>query len=142
MPSGVIVTFTPNLAGLYELLEAPGGDVSLWTAGVVAQVLTRAFDYLNGGMVNERTGKLLDSLQPEMEFNTAGWPISGSVQATAPYALMVHDGTRPHVISARAGRVLAFPMNGGMMYRQSVNHPGTSAKPYLARALEEVVATL
>jgi Bacteriophage HK97-gp10, putative tail-component len=67
--------------------------------------------------------------------------VEGSVRAefgaTAPYAGFVVDGTSPHTIQARNGRVLRFATSGGQtLYRRSVNHPGTKPNPFADRALQ------
>ena len=52
---------------------------------------------------------------------TLSWP--------NPYAKFVEFGTRPHIISARPGRMLRFTVGGRVLFRKRVMHPGT--KPYL-----------
>jgi len=49
------------------------------------------------------------------------------------YARMVHDGTRPHVITARKAKALFWP--GARHPVRSVRHPGTKARPFLTDAL-------
>jgi hypothetical protein len=56
------------------------------------------------------------------------------------YAYFVHEGTKPHVIRARPGGVLAFkwpdgPEGDKVYYLTEVNHPGTKAQPFLRDAL-------
>jgi HK97 gp10 family phage protein len=66
---------------------------------------------------------------------------SALIFATAPYAGFVHDGTKPHVIEARNAQALRFVGRSGQyVYRRRVNHPGTSPRPFLERALRETVA--
>lgn len=56
------------------------------------------------------------------------------------YAEAVHNGTRPHVIRPkRAGGVLRFQIGGRTVYAKYVNHPGTKGKPFLDRAVREVM---
>ncbi len=56
------------------------------------------------------------------------------------YSLYVHEGTKPHIINAKPGGVLAFNWpagpTGGMFFAASVNHPGTKARPFLRDALK------
>lgn len=47
----------------------------------------------------------------------------------SPHALLVHEGTRPHTISA------AFLNIGGQIIRGSVQHPGARANRYVVHAL-------
>jgi hypothetical protein len=53
-------------------------------------------------------------------------------EADIPYAQYVIEGTRPHVIRAKAGRSLSFywPKVGGQAFFKSVNHPGNAANPF------------
>lgn len=58
------------------------------------------------------------------------------------YAAYVNDGTRPHVIRPkRRGGRLRFNVGGRVVYARVVNHPGTRARPFLDRALREVIAS-
>lgn len=50
------------------------------------------------------------------------------------HAGFINDGTRPHPIVARRAKFLRFQMNGQTMFRRSVNHPGTRARPFVALA--------
>lgn len=51
-------------------------------------------------------------------------------------------GTPPHEIHAKGGATLAFQMNGAMMFRKMVHHPGTQPRPFMgaARAVGELAA--
>lgn len=53
------------------------------------------------------------------------------------YAVMVHEGTGPHVIKARNARALSF--NGITV--KSVHHPGTRAYRYMTRPLLQMAPT-
>lgn len=44
-------------------------------------------------------------------------------------------GTRPHLIVAH-GRALRFVINGAVLYRRWVNHPGTAPRPFMREARE------
>ena len=61
-----------------------------------------------------------------------------TVYSNVAYAGFVNDGTRPHIIRPRRAKALRFRMNGRIVYAQVVNHPGTRARPFLDRALEEI----
>lgn len=58
------------------------------------------------------------------------------IRNTAPYARAVENGSRPHVIRAKNGGALRFVMNGRVMFRRSVNHPGTKPTKFLRTATE------
>lgn len=48
------------------------------------------------------------------------------------YAHLVEKGTKAHKISAKSARVLAM----GELFRRTVQHPGTSAKRFMSRAVQ------
>jgi hypothetical protein len=53
------------------------------------------------------------------------------------YALAHHEGTAPHVIRPKSGKMLRFVSRGQVVYAHVVNHPGTKANKYLADALRD-----
>lgn len=66
---------------------------------------------------------------------------SMEVTANSPYALAVHQGTGPHVISS--SKPMAFPSKkrgGRMVVVNKVNNPGTKANPFLMDALSHVIS--
>lgn len=58
------------------------------------------------------------------------------IAARSPYAVYVHEGTRPHDISPH-GEVLRFEITvGEVVYTpHPVHHPGTTGRPFLKEAL-------
>jgi hypothetical protein len=62
------------------------------------------------------------------------WTIGSDVE----YAPMVNDGTRPHLIRPRRAQVLRFKVGGRTVFAKVVHHPGTRARPFLDRALQDV----
>jgi len=67
--------------------------------------------------------------------------VGGGVEATADYAAAVHEGSRPHRIHARNAQYLHFWWHGREVFRKSVFHPGTRARPFLRNAARRVVFT-
>lgn len=60
------------------------------------------------------------------------------VGAGVDYAADVEFGTAPHVITPTDADALAFEgQDGELIFRQSVDHPGTPAQPFLRPALQE-----
>lgn len=57
------------------------------------------------------------------------------VGSNVEYALMVENGTRPHVIRPKRTRALKFQIGGRTIYAKRVNHPGTRATNFLKDAL-------
>lgn len=86
------------------------------------------------------TGNLGRSIEEDPIRFVGPFRVETGVTAKANYARFVHDGTRPHVIRPRNATVLAFPIDGRMVFARSVNHPGTRARPFLLNAARDVVA--
>jgi len=93
-------------------------------------------------------------------------PLGFILGATAPHAIFMEKGTRPHIIEAKSGGVLRFTAgvgrpehfmrrgrwtgarrqtsgrfagSGGVVFAKRVHHPGTPPLPFLRPAAEEVV---
>jgi hypothetical protein len=49
-------------------------------------------------------------------------------------AVFLENGTKAHTITARNGGMLRFFVNGQALFRRSVRHPGTRARPFMAEA--------
>lgn len=62
------------------------------------------------------------------------WLNSGKVVARGA-AMVLENGTKAHDIVSRNGGRLRFYVNGQAVFRRSVRHPGTSARPFMAQAL-------
>lgn len=133
-------------AAVEELLASPTGPMGDFLIG--RGELVKTFAKANIDQMTERhTGCLLDSVVKR--FAADGPLLSVIIQSdTGPcspnhtsYSLFVHEGTEPHLISAKPGGVLAFSMHGETVFATSVNHPGTKARPFLRDALVQVAAT-
>lgn len=61
---------------------------------------------------------------------------SAMVEVGVKYAEAVHEGTRPHVITAKNKKVLA-DRRAGIIFGRSVRHPGTRPNPFLQKAVEK-----
>ena len=78
-----------------------------------------------------RRGDMRDSVT---EFIGEG---EARVGPTAPYAVFVEYGTRPHVIFPVNASCLAFMAGGRMVFAAYVSHPGTKPQPFVRYAAEE-----
>lgn len=81
-----------------------------------------------------KSGRLKESLHLKHEPGAGGnmqWRIGSSVN----YALMVHEGTRPHLIHPSLRRTLRFREGGRTIYATVVHHPGTRPHRFLTEAL-------
>jgi hypothetical protein len=82
------------------------------------------------------TEHLRESIQPLPI--TGSWSagnLAGEVEAGAPYALAVEEGSAAHEIRARFRRALRFPAAEGFAFARSVQHPGAPPHPFLEPAL-------
>lgn len=67
------------------------------------------------------------------------------VISTNPHTVLVHNGSRPHVIRPRRRRsntgngppYLRFEIGGRVVYARMVNHPGYKGNPFLTDALRQ-----
>jgi hypothetical protein len=85
------------------------------------------------------TGRLRASIRIESRRNLAFRSIY-TVGSDLSYAVMVHDGTRPHIIRPKNAQALRFRIGGRIVYAKVVHHPGTRARPFLDDALRQVAA--
>lgn len=85
-----------------------------------------------------KTGELRAGLKMSQSRDTKGqWASGYDVISTAPHTLFVIDGTRPHKIEGKPLLAFFWPKVGGFVVFHSVNHPGTRANNFLARALKK-----
>jgi hypothetical protein len=136
----VTTQFIPNPTGLARLFS-PTGDLGIWMQGKVEQV-----EQVARANCPRNTGALAGSIEGRVVAGVnagrggATTVAMGRVTAgdeSAPYAVYVHEGTRPHEITPRQSPVLAFPSrsSGMTVFTTRVNHPGTRADPFLWNAL-------
>lgn len=78
-----------------------------------------------------KTGKLARSIVTEIKGEA-------KLQALAPYAKFVVEGTRPHEIHPAGANVLVFKAkSGALVFTRLVRHPGTKPNPFLQRAVDK-----
>lgn len=56
------------------------------------------------------------------------------VKNKATYATIVEKGSKPHTIQARRKKFLRFVVNGQVVFRRKVRHPGTRPTWFLKKA--------
>jgi hypothetical protein len=83
-----------------------------------------------------QTGRLRSSIHAEPKFTFRGPTVR--VSADVNYATFVENGTKPHVIRPRNKKALKFKMGGRTVFAAVVNHPGTKAVHFMAKAVREV----
>jgi len=54
------------------------------------------------------------------------------------YGVDVEYGTSPHVIKPLNKKALKFKSGGKTIFAKQINHPGTSAQPFMRPALDQV----
>ena len=83
------------------------------------------------------SGRLAQAIDVERARDTAGRFAPGwRVTCDVPYAIYVHEGTRPHPIVGRPLLAFFWDRIGAFVVLPRVNHPGTSAQPFLRDALD------
>ena len=89
--------------------------------------------------VNKQSGG--GNLRQSIHYSMTG-VASGRVEVTGaggsphPYAVFVHEGTRPHIIRVAVKKTLANKRTG-QIFGKVVRHPGTKANPFLQRAVDQ-----
>jgi hypothetical protein len=79
-----------------------------------------------------KTGKLARSIVTEIKEGEV------KLQALAPYAKFVLEGTRFHEIHPAGANVLVFKAKSGdLVFTRLVRHPGTKPNPFLQRAVDK-----
>jgi hypothetical protein len=115
---------------LDTLLNKTGGPVGQYLKRKGNEILISA-----RARVGVRTGALRASLHMRHMRDPRGQQVW--IGSSLKYALAHHEGTKPHVITPKSGKMLRFVSRGQVVYAHSVNHPGTKANRYLADALRD-----
>lgn len=119
-----LTNITWNKTELGMLLDNPEGPVGRDLARRGRKVLIGATI-----QVGVDTGRLKKSLKMTHERGTRGQFVM--VGSKLNYALMHHEGTRPHIITPNRAQVMVFNKGTRVIYATSVRHPGTKANRYL-----------
>lgn len=82
-----------------------------------------------------RDGELVKSIRSRVRATKDG--ASGFVEATAEHASFVHDGTPPHIITAKNAKALRFNVGGATRFAKSVKHPGTKPNDFVTAGAQE-----
>lgn len=116
------IVFRPR--ALDHLLNDPYGPVGryLFARGRAIMAAAKA-------QVGVKTGRLKASIHMRQERAPYGQMIR--IGSPLSYALMHHEGTRPHIITPNRAQVLRFTSGGRVIYTHAVKHPGTRPNRYL-----------
>jgi hypothetical protein len=126
----------PNLTldskAMYKVFDSPSGIVGLHMRKIGLEILAGA-----KAMVGIRTGRLRRNIT--MRQGIRGRVQYVQVTADTTYALMHHEGTRPHEITGGVGRLVRFNVGGKVVYARKVQHPGTNPRKYLTVPMTRAV---
>ena len=113
------------------MLNNPSGDVGRYLAkkGRIVQAAARA-------QVGVRSGALRSSIHMRHLRDSRGQFVK--IGSALNYALLHHEGTKPHIIVPNRATVLRFVSRGRVVYAHAVMHPGTKANRYLTDNLNLV----
>jgi hypothetical protein len=126
-----MATVVIRKAELDFMLNNPSGDVGRYLAkkGRIIQAAARA-------QVGVRTGALRASIHMRHLRDSRGQFIK--VGSSLNYALLHHEGSKPHIIVPDRATILKFATRGRVVYAHAVRHPGTKANRYLTDNLKLV----
>jgi hypothetical protein len=119
------VTFFPTMDWM---LQSPEGDVGRHLAATGRRITLAA-----KAKVGVKTGRLRRSIHMRHFRDTRGQYVW--IGSEVNYALMHHEGTRPHLIRPNRAKILVFTKRGQVIRTSLVHHPGTRANKYLSDSL-------
>jgi hypothetical protein len=113
------------------------------------QRLVRAVTVASKARVGEqafKTGHLYDSIKSEVRVYSL--KVVGKVGSRLPYAMVVHEGAKPHTIAPRLRRGMKFYWPAGVgspplavgrvvCFKGKVHHPGMRGRRYLIVPLKQ-----
>ena len=109
----------------YEFFfNEPAGKVGRYLA-LKGNLIVRAAK----AQVGVRTGALRASIHMRHARDIRGQYIR--IGSAMNYALLHHEGSKPHMIKPDRAQVLRFTSRGTVMYAHAVMHPGTKPNRYL-----------
>lgn len=99
---------------------------------IMAELSRRGTNVQSGArrQVGKKSRRLERSIVKRQGVDGRG-PFILVVSEGVSYSVAHHEGTEPHVIRAKPGRVLAWQSGGNWHYARSVNHPGTAPNRFL-----------
>lgn len=126
MPTAVKgnVTVVIRTSAIYGMSRGPDAATMLRRRAQVVQALAQQYSLQNGSISR---GIIIGPVE------TGGKTIK--VRSTNPHTLLVHNGSRAHIIRARNVKYLRFPWRGRIRYAKLVHHPGYVGNPFMAKAL-------
>ena len=121
----MVVKVVFNKPAMDEMLRNPSGMVGRYIAERARRIVIAA--KMQAGV---KTGRLKNSIHMRhMRGGPAGQYVM--VGSNLHYALLHHEGTKPHIIVPNRATVLRFSSGGRVIYTHAVRHPGTRPNRYL-----------
>ena len=120
------IVFRPR--ALDHLLNDPYGPVGRYMYAKGRLMMAGAKN-----QVGVDTGRLKNSIHMRQERAPRGQLLR--LGSPLSYALMHHNGTRPHLIVPNKSQVLRFTAGSRVIYTHMVRHPGTRPNRYLTDQL-------
>jgi len=77
-----------------------------------------------------KTGRMKRSIQVE------AYPDKRVISVNVPYAMIVDQGSPPHIIKPRRKKALAFEKEGVIVVKSKVKHPGFKGRRFISETLE------
>lgn len=122
---------------LDELLNSPvprPGTVGAYMHKIGLEILAGA-----RGMAGFRTGDLRRKLYMKHSRGFGGRFQYVEVGSTSSHAWLHHEGTKPHLIVPKFGRVLRYNIGGKVVYARKVNNRGTRPNKYLETPMRKAL---
>ena len=138
----IITTF--NYAEIDKLLNQPNGETGRYLEKKAKKLRDAA--RMQAGV---NTGRLRRSIRV-YGHRRSGTGQKIQIGSSVPYALMHHEGTRPHIITPNNHRFLKFKPKGGgggkgwnvladgSVLARKVRHPGTKPNRYLSDSVKYI----
>lgn len=115
-------------AALDTYLNNPRGTLGRYMRGRAVMMATAA-----KGQAGKKTGALIRSIKIMHSRGSLGQFFT--IGSNLNYALVHHEGSKPHIITPNDANILRFTAGGRVIYTHKVNHPGTRPNRYLSDQL-------
>ena len=126
-----------DVKGFIQAWQAMQNKMDAGGANAFRQAVRQAWaEQREHGYQND-TGRLSASMKWDT-WQPRKFGYQGQITTSAPYALYVDKGTRPHVIRAKGGGMLRFfwPKVGAWVAFKKVNHPGFKGAGFSGAAIQ------
>jgi HK97 gp10 family phage protein len=130
--------FNIQIKGLDELVNSAnkiGGEMPALLYKVMVDSTTDVMNdakRIGPGSFKNQTGTLRRSIDRRVISSTKGLVFVGE-----KYGTYVEEGTGPHIIRPKNKKMLAFKINGKMVFARQVRHPGSRPYPFMKPSFEE-----